>query len=81
MEKVTVTADALYRVLMALNGPDYYIRELQATRGFDRVFGEKGVKQNPINILLDEYNAAVEVYNKQQQETEMNEPKLNSEVE
>lgn len=50
--KVQVSAKALHRVLGALVGPSHYIRELQATRNLP---GE-----NPINTLIDEYNAAIE---------------------
>lgn len=60
MEKVTVSATALRQVLNALNGPAHYIRELQVTRG--PLIGD----DNPINILCDEYNAAVEAYNDSQ---------------
>jgi hypothetical protein len=55
-----VSAAALLEVLLALNGPDHYIRELQATRG--PLIGD----DNPINILCDEYNAAVEAHNEAQ---------------
>lgn len=49
--KVTVSADALRQVLVALNGPGHYIRELQVTRGplFD----------NPIDKLTNEFNEQV----------------------
>jgi hypothetical protein len=60
MEKVTVSAAALRQVLNALNGPGHYIRELQVTRG--PLIGD----DNPINILCDEYNAAVEAHNEAQ---------------
>lgn len=61
MEKVTVSADALYRILNALNGPAHHIRELQVTRNIARL---PEMEPNPINTLVDEYNAAVEEYNK-----------------
>jgi len=57
MDKVTVSAEALRQVLQALNGPGHYIRELQVTRG--PLVGD----DNPINILVAEYNAAVEAHN------------------
>ncbi len=60
MEKVTVSAAALRQVLNALNGPSHYIRELQVTRG--PLIGD----DNPINILCEEYNAAVKAYNEAQ---------------
>ena len=49
--KVTVSADSLRQVLVALNGPGHYIRELQVTRGplFD----------NPIDKLIQEFNEQV----------------------
>lgn len=51
-QTVTVSASALRAVLVALNGPGHYIRELQVTRGplFD----------NPIDTLLTQYNEQVE---------------------
>ncbi len=52
MDKVTVSASSLRKVLVALSGPDHYIRELQATRGFP---------ENPIDKLITEFNAAVEL--------------------
>jgi len=51
--KIIVTAKALHQVLGALVGPGHYIRELQATRNLPGV-------ENPINTLIDEYNAAIE---------------------
>lgn len=57
MEKVTVSAEPLRRLLQALNGPAHHIRELQVTRG--PLVGH----DNPINILVNEYNAAVEAHN------------------
>ena len=60
MEKVTVSASALHQVLIALNGPGHYIRELQVTRD-----GGCGLfKDNPIDILCDEFNAAVDEFEK-----------------
>jgi len=55
--KVIVSADALYRLLMAVGGPGHYIRELQATRGLP------GVDDNPIDVLTREYNEFVERVN------------------
>ena len=60
METVTVNAKALFRVLMALNGPSHYIAELQVTRDNGRGL----FQDNPIDILCQEYNEAVESYNK-----------------
>lgn len=57
MEKVTVSTDALRQVLQALNGPGHYIRELQVTRNLP---GDS----NPINTLIEEFNAAVEAWGK-----------------
>lgn len=59
MEKVTVSAHALYQLLMALNGPAHYIRELQVTR--DR--GRGLFPDNPIDVLCAEYNAACDEHN------------------
>lgn len=42
-EQILVNREALCRLMSAINGPDYYIRELQATRGID--------PENPINVL------------------------------
>ena len=57
MKTIEVNAEALRQVLHALNGPEHYIRELQYTRGID--------ENNPINILMGEYSAAVEVFNEE----------------
>jgi hypothetical protein len=57
MKKVTVNAKALGEILSALVGPGHLMREIQATRG--PLVG----KDNPINILVAEYNAAVEKFN------------------
>ena len=56
MKTVTVNADALRQVLEALNGPGHLIRELQYTRG--PLVGH----DNPINILVKEFNQAVVDY-------------------
>ena len=55
--KVTVTASALYRLLMALGSSGHYIREMQATRGLP------GVDDNPIDVLTREYNEHAERVN------------------
>lgn len=60
MDTVTVNAQALRAVLTALNGPGHHIRELQATRSLSKI---SGVEENPINILVDEFNAAVNAFN------------------
>ena len=57
MKEVIVDADALKKVLGALNGPGHLIRELQATRG--PLVGDN----NPINILIENYNSAVNQHN------------------
>lgn len=49
-DKILVSKEALYKVLTALNGPAHYVRELQVTRG--PLIGD----DNPINILVKEYN-------------------------
>jgi len=54
MEKVTVNATALRTVLNALNGTGHQIRELQVIRNLP---GEK----SPIDVLIDEYNAAASI--------------------
>lgn len=51
-EKVSVDAKALREVLIALNGPGYYIRELQVTRG-------EAFPDNPIDLLIKEFNSQV----------------------
>ena len=58
METATVDADALRRVLEALNGPSYLIRELQVTRG--PLVGD----DNPINLLVADYNKAANLHNR-----------------
>jgi len=55
-EKICVTASALRTILQSLVGPEYLIRELQAIRNIEDLTGKK----NPINILVEEYNAWVE---------------------
>lgn len=60
MDKILVSADALRRVLIALNGPAHYIRELQATREPEQLFPD-----NPITTLINEYNAFLEASNDQ----------------
>lgn len=52
-DSLVVDALALKQVLHALNGPAYYIRELQATRNLPG-------NLNPINVLIRQYNAWVE---------------------
>lgn len=54
METVTVNATALRTVLNALNGAGHEIRELQVIRNLP---GGK----SPIDILINEYNAAASV--------------------
>lgn len=52
-QTVTVSAEPLRQVLMALIGPGHLIRELQFTR--DGIVG----KENPINVLIEEFNASI----------------------
>lgn len=59
MEKVTVSANALYQVLNALIGESYLIRELQATRDKPPI-----LVGNPIDTLISEFNSSVDAYNK-----------------
>lgn len=54
-DKIAVSAKALRQLLTAVVGPPHYILELLATRG--PLVGE----DNPINILIDEYNAWAKV--------------------
>ena len=49
---VAVDAEALRTLLRALNGPEHYIRELQATRDIDRLPGQE---RNPINVLHEQF--------------------------
>ncbi len=49
-DQVTVTASALRSLICAVIGEPHYIRELQATRN-PVLFPD-----NPINVLIDEYN-------------------------
>lgn len=48
---VSVSAEALYEVLTALNGPGHLIRELQVTRDKPPV-----LTGNPIDLLISQYN-------------------------
>lgn len=54
---VAVDMDALVQVLRALNGPGYYIAELQATRGLDKLPGQP---RNPINLLAEQIEAQLQ---------------------
>lgn len=53
---VSVSAEALRQVLVALTGSAYRIRELQATRNIAGLTGD----ENPIDTLIKEYNQAWE---------------------
>lgn len=55
-DRIEVDAAALRAVLVALNGPDHLIRELQATCG--ELFPD-----NPITKLVIEFNAWVDLQN------------------
>ena len=57
MKTVTVNAIALRELLIAVNGGAHQIRELQSTRG-----PLAGI-ENPIDILVDEFNQAVAKHN------------------
>ena len=58
MKTVTVDAAALRKVLVALTGPGHLIRELQALRGFSLA------KDDPINTLIEDFNTAVDNWEK-----------------
>lgn len=60
MKTVTVDADALRQVLQALIGPSYLISELMVIRGLG---------DSPIDILVDQYNAAVKSHAAKEQQT------------
>lgn len=62
METVTVDAKALRQVLQALIGPSHHIAEMQATRGLHALTGD-----NPIELLVEQYAAAVDKHNAAQQ--------------
>jgi hypothetical protein len=64
--RVSVDAAALRSVLVALNGHPHQIRELQFTRDIDDLVGER----NPINVLLDDFNAAADATNAESATTE-----------
>lgn len=51
MKTVTVDAEALRELLEALVGPQYLMSELRVTQGMG---------DNPIDTLIEQYNAAVE---------------------
>lgn len=53
--KISVSIDALAKLLIALSGHPHQITEFQVTRNLGRLTGD-----NPINILCDEYNAEIE---------------------
>lgn len=60
MKTVTVDADALRQVLQSLIGPSYLMSELMAIRGLG---------DSPIDILVDQYNMAVENHDETEQQT------------
>jgi len=60
MKTVTVNAEALQALLVAVNGPSHYIRELQVTRDLPAGMSD----DNPLNILTKEFNEQVEAYKK-----------------
>lgn len=55
VDKITVSASALKKLLSALAGPSHFIRELQVLRDNDALLNG-GTMTNPINILTKEYN-------------------------
>jgi hypothetical protein len=61
-EMVSVDKKALKKILEALTGPGHLIRELQATRDLPPMRLSEGdeLYENPINILLKQYNASCE---------------------
>ena len=63
MKTITVNAKALGQLLAALVEPGHLIREIQCTRG--PIVG----KDNPINILVAEYNAAADKHNIEMQKS------------
>lgn len=60
MKTVTVDADALRDLLEALVGPYYLMLELKATQGSGG---------NPIDRLIEQYNAAAQAYAAMEQQT------------
>lgn len=60
METITVNAKALRSLLNAVTGNPYEVRELQATRN------PLVDPENPINVLVGEFNAAVDKFNGEQ---------------
>ncbi len=51
MRTVEVNASALKQILLALTGPPYLIREIQATIT---------LPDSPVQVLVDDYNRALE---------------------
>lgn len=60
MDKVTVNAAALRKVLTALMGPEHLIKELLVIHGLHFHQVTPPDSSNPIGTLINEYNAAVE---------------------
>lgn len=58
LEVVTVNANALRELLVALSGPSHMIRELQMLRNTP-VMKSLNMSPNCINVLLDEFNEQV----------------------
>lgn len=67
-QMVSVPYDALHQVLSALNGPPYFIAELQATRSLDDT-RDPAEKKNPINRLIKAHDDYVVEYNKTIEQT------------
>lgn len=57
--KVSVSAEALREVLVALSGPPHLVRELQVLAN-SALFPD-----SPINVLLREFNEFAESHNKE----------------
>lgn len=63
MKTITVSAEALSLLLDALLGPPHYIRELQVTMDNGRGL----FKDNPIDILIAEWNEACKKHNEKEE--------------
>lgn len=55
MSTTPVNTEALCQVLIALNAPGHYIRELQATRNIAKLTGTP----NPIDVLVEDYKRSL----------------------
>lgn len=67
LDKVSVDEKSLREVLCALMGPSHLIRELQVIANLKKIEGTHDPSGSPLNILVKDFNASVDEYNKRLQ--------------